>query len=210
MTDWPPEGHTEPKEYERNERSVFAIMLALTGIFGVTTYQPIATGAETYVVLWVDFAARIGLSALPAIFAGVAIFTGGVLALFRGIVTPIHERIHYEVARRLDLNPNYGHEEMWFHKNPRVVALSTGISVRENMAMLIAPFLVIGVLSGGVLLVSNGLVAGVAGIVLWINSAASAQDVYHYLRLVRMDPETKFANFEIDGEIRTEYAVPEQ
>ncbi len=185
-------------------------MLVLIGIFGVTTYQPIATGTETYVLLWVDFAASIGLSALPAVFGGVAIFAGGLFVLFRRVVTPIHERIHYEVARQLDLNPDYGYEEMWFHKNPRVIALSTGISVGENMAMLIAPFVGIGLLSVGVLLVSNGLVAGVAAIVLWVNSASSAQDLYHYLRLLRMDPETKFANFERDGEIRTEYVVPEQ
>jgi hypothetical protein len=182
----------------------------LTGLFGISTVQPIAVGAEAYVSLWLDFAAEIGLSVLPALVAGVAIVGIGFAILFYGIVTPIHEAIHYGVASYLNLKPDFGFDEMWRVKNPRVVALSTNIPVWNNMLMLIAPFVAIGLLSIGVLLVADGLVAGVAGVVLWVNSAASAQDLYHYLRLLRMDPKTKFANFERDGEIKTEYVVPEQ
>ncbi|MDS0292627.1 DUF3267 domain-containing protein [Halogeometricum luteum] len=207
---WPPNGHTEPKEYNRSERAVLVLGLILTGLFGFTTFQPIAAGSEAYVNLWFDFAAGIGLSILPALVAGVAIVFVGLAVLLYGIVTPVHEGIHYGVASYLNLNPDFGFDEMWRVKNPRVVALSTGIPVWKNMLMLITPFVAIGLVSAGVLLVANGLVAGVAGVVLWVNSAASAQDVYHYLRLLRMDPKAKFANFERDGEIRTEYVVPER
>ncbi|TKX53663.1 DUF3267 domain-containing protein [Halorubrum sp. SS7] len=207
---WPPDGHTEPKEYNRSERAVFVLGVILTGLFGISTVQPIAVGADAYVSLWLDFAAEIGLSVLPALAAGVAIAGIGFTILFYGIVTPIHEAIHYVVASYLNLNPDFGFDEMWRVKNPRVVALSTNIPVWKNMLMLIAPFVAIGLLSIGALLVADGVVAGVAGVVLWVNSAASAQDLYHYLRLLRMDPKTKFANFERDGEIKTEYVVPEQ
>lgn len=207
---WPPAGHTEPQEYNRSERAVLVLGLLLTGLFGISAFQPIAVGAEAYVGMWLAFAASMGVSILPALVAGAAVVCVGLAFLFLVVVTPIHELIHYGVAKFLNLNPDFGFDEMWPIKNPRVVALSTGIPVWKNMLMLIAPFVTIGLLSTGVLLVTNGLVAGVAGVVLWVNSAASAQDLYHYLRLLRMDPKTKFANFERDGEIKTEYVVPEQ
>lgn len=204
---WPPDGYTKPKEYNRSERTVLILGLILSGLFGISTIQPITVGAEAYVTLWLNFATGIGLSIFPALVTGVAI---GFLVLFYGIVTPIHESIHYGVASYLNLNPDFGFDEMWRVKNPRVVALSTNIPVWKNMLMLIAPFVSIGLLSAGILVVADGLIAGVAGVVLWVNSAASAQDLYHYLRLFRMDPKAKFANFERDGEIRTEYVVPKQ
>lgn len=207
---WPPNDHTEPKEYNRSERAILVLGLILAGLFGLITVQPITGGAEAYTTLWLDFAAEIGVSVLPALTLSVAMIIVGFVILFYGIVTPIHELIHYGVASYLNLNPDFGFEEMWRVKNPRVVALATSIPVWKNMLMLIAPFVVIGLISAGILLVADGIVAGVAGIILWVNSAASAQDVYHYIRLLQMNPDTKFANFERDGNIRTEYVVPEQ
>lgn len=210
MEHWPPRGHTEPKEYNRSERTILVLGLILAGLFGVTIFQPIEVGAEAYISLWFDFAAGIELPILPTSVAGVAIVVVGLVVLLYGIVTPVHECIHYGVASYLNLNPDFGFDERGRMKNPRVVALSTGIPVWKNILMLITPFVAIGLFSAGVLLVADGLVAGVAGVVLWVNSVASAQDVYHCLRLLRMDPETKFANFEQNGEIRTEYVVPKQ
>ena len=208
--DWPPSGHTEPQEYNRSERAVLVLGLLLTGLFGISTFQSIAVGAEAYIGMWLDFAASMGISILSALVAGVAIVVVGLAVLLYGIVTPIHELIHYGVAKQLNLNPDFGFDEMRHVKNPRVVALSTGIPVWKNMLMLIAPFVAIGFVAVSAMFAFDGLVAGIAGVVLWVNSASSSQDLYHYLRLLRMDPETKFANFERDGEIRTEYVVPEQ
>ncbi|WP_158294409.1 DUF3267 domain-containing protein [Halorubrum sp. SD690R] len=207
---WPPTGHTEPEEYNRSDRAVLVLGLLLAGLFGISTVQPISVGAEAYLGVWLNFAASIGFSILPTLVAGVAIAVVGLAVLLYGIVTPIHELIHYEVAKYLNLNPDFGFDEMWPVKNPRVVALSTGIPVWKNMLMLIAPFVVIGLISIGAMFVFDGLLAGIAGVVLWVNSASSSQDLYHYIRLFRMDPEAKFANFERDGEIKTEFVVPEQ
>jgi len=134
----------------------------------------------------------------------------GLTLLFRKVIVPVHEALHYGVGLFLNLNPDFGYEEGRFFKNPRVVAISTDIPVWKNLLMLITPFVVIGLLSWGMILISSGLLAGIAAVVLWVNSAASAQDIYHYFRLLRMDPQARFANFERGDEIRTEYVLPEQ
>lgn len=205
---WPPNGYTEPQEYSRSDRVILALGAVLAVLFGISTIQPITAGTEVYIKEWLAVALSIGFSPVTAAILGAGLAGVGFVVLFYGVVTPIHESIHYVVALLLNLNPDFGYQGTGFLKNPRVVALSTGIPVWKNMLMLIAPFLIIGLVSVSIVFVSNGLIAGVAGVVLWVNSAASSQDLYHCVRLLRMDPETKFANFEQDGEIRTEYAVP--
>ncbi|WP_042662915.1 DUF3267 domain-containing protein [Haloferax sp. ATB1] len=208
--DWPPEGYSEPREYDKNERHIIGIAFVIAGVFAVPALLPVHEGVTAYWVMWSDLAAVLNISYLTTAVGGTVTSMVGIYVLFRKVMVPIHEGIHYGVGLLLELNPRFGYEEMMFHKNPNVVALSTNIPAWKNMAMLIAPFAIIGLLSWGLVQVSGGLVAGIAAIVLWINSAASAQDLYHYVRLLRMNPETKFANFEEGNQIRTEYAVPEQ
>lgn len=203
---WPPDGYSEPREYDKNERHIIGLAFVIAGVFAVPALLPIHEGATAYWEMW----RNLHFSHLAASVAGGVIFILGIFILLRKVMTPIHEGIHYGVALLLDLNPRFGYEEMLFHKNPSVVALSTDIPVWKNMAMLVAPFATIGLISLGMIQVSGGLVAGVAAVVLWVNSAASAQDLYHYFRLLRMNPDTRFANFEDGDEIRTEYAVPKQ
>jgi hypothetical protein len=207
--DWPPKGYSEPQEYNKNERDIIGLGFVITGIFAVPVLLPIQEGVTAYWEMWNSLAGTLDLSYLATAIAGTATSLVGFIVLFRKVIIPIHEGIHYGVGLFLDLNPRFGYEEMLFHKNPSVVALSTGIPVWKNMTMLVAPFVTIGLLSWGTIQISGGLIAGVAATILWTNSAASAQDLYHYFRLMRMNPDTKFANFEEGDEIRTEYAVPE-
>lgn len=203
---WPPEGYSEPQEYDKNERHVVGFVFIIAGVFALPAYPPIQEGVAVYWGIWTNF----GFSNLITVIAGTAASLLGITLIFRKVMVPIHEGIHYGVGLLLNLNPRFGYEEMLYHKNPSVVALSTDIPVWKNMAMLVAPFAVITLLSWGVIQGFGGLVGGVAAVVLWINAAASAQDLYHYFRLLRMNPDTRFANFEEGDEIKTEYATPEQ
>lgn len=207
---WPPDGYSDPKEYEKNERHIFAIAFVLLGLFGVPSFLPVVKGVAAYHSMWTDLAESIGIANHPGVRLGATVTALiGLTMLFRKVIVPIHEGLHYGVGLLLNLNPDFGYEEGRFFKNPRVVALSTDIPVWKNLAMLLAPFAIIGLLSWALIHISSGFVAGIAAVILWANSAASAQDLYHYFRLIRMDGDTKFANFEEGDEIRTEYVVPE-
>jgi hypothetical protein len=208
--DWPPEGYSEPRVYHKNERYILALGVAIAGLFAVPALFPIQEGIDAYRATWSSFAHSLGIPYLTTGVVEAVSLILGMCAVFRVIIVPVHEAIHYSIGLLLDLNPKYGYEKTLFFKNPMVVALSTEISVWENMVMVIAPFVTIGLLSWGLVQVSGGLVAGVAAVILWMNSAASAQDLYHYIRLLRMNPDAKFANFKEGDTIRTEYVVPEQ
>jgi len=208
---WPPDGYSTPREYQKNERHIFAVAFVLVGLFGVAVLYPVVNGVAVYNALWTSIADGIGISNQSIVMTGSAITAlVGLTLLFRKVIVPVHEALHYGVGLFLNLNPDFGYEEGRFFKNPRVVAISTDIPVWKNLLMLITPFVVIGLLSWGMILISSGLLAGIAAVVLWVNSAASAQDIYHYFRLLRMDPQARFANFERGDEIRTEYVLPEQ
>lgn len=208
--DWPPDGYSTPNEYEKSEPQIIVIAIVVTALFGTYVLTPINVGVDAYLELISEFAGDVGASN-PIIvgIVGTAAVALGMVLLFKLVVTPFHEWLHYEVGRQFGMNPDFGYERSRFFNNPRVVALSTNIPVWKNLAMIIAPFVTIGFISLAVIQVSSGLVAGTAAVVLWINSAASAQDLYHFFRLIMMDSDTKFANFEVDNEIRTEYATPE-
>lgn len=207
---WPPRGSIDPKAYEKNESVILLMMAIATVLFGVLCEPLLTEGSESFVQAWLEVATTVGLTKYPLFFAmsavGVAII--GVCLVWLKLIIPVHERIHYEVGEYYDLNPEYGYDESRFFSNPCVTAMSTGITIRENIVMLAAPFLLIGMSSVAVMFLSHGIVAGLAAFVFVSNSAGSAQDLYHVGRLLRMPAQTKFANFEEGDEIRTEYVYP--
>lgn len=46
--DWPPDGYSGPREYEKNERHIFAIAFVLLGLFGVAVLLPVVKGVAVY------------------------------------------------------------------------------------------------------------------------------------------------------------------
>lgn len=208
---WPPAGASEPVEYVVNKRRVYGIALIVVLLFGAATLLPLLEGLTSYASKWEAISNTVGLAENSLIhdIIGSVVAIIGCLAIL-AIVLPIHEGLHYAVGFLLGLNPDFGFDDGVIISNPRVVALSTRIKVWENLLMLIAPFTIIGLISWAVMQVTTGLVGGVAAFVLLANSGASSQDLYHCLRLFRMDPETEFANFEEEEEIRTEYVLPKK
>lgn len=209
---WPPKNYVTPIEYERNERIILVLSFALAILFLAILWPDINKGAAEFAQQWVSISASTGLVDYPILaFLGVvAVICAVMYVVWAKLTIPVHERLHYEVAKHFDLNPEYGTENGYFLSNPCVRALETGITVKQNITMLIVPFLIIGALSLAVLLFSSGWLAGLAAFVLAANSAASAQDLYHVGRLLRMPKQTQFANFEDGDDFRTEFTYPEQ
>lgn len=214
IEDWPPEGYSHPTEYNRNKWIVLSIGLLVSLPLAVSCLPLIKDGAFAIFRVWRRFLVSIpALAERPIVFfillfvVGVLIFLLWILSLSRLMVV-VHERLHYEVGRQFDLNPEYRHDYFLWFENPGVIALSTGIPRNQNILMLVAPFIIIGLVSLLVMEVSSGIIAASAAFVLLINSAGSALDLYHVIRLLSMPQRTLFANFEEGSEIRTEYAFP--
>lgn len=207
---WPPDGYGDPKEYDRNEYHVVAVGSLLAIVFVGLLTQPMASAAREWVAislsLFQDSATVLGY--LPLILFAVIGATVPMIALWKVIIVPIHEGLHYLPGLMFDNNPDFGYADGLVGKNPRVVPLTTNITIRENLISITAPFAVIGVVTLSMMLVTSGLLRGIFAFALIANSVASAQDIYHVLRLSRMPAGTRFANFEESGGITTEYAEP--
>lgn len=208
---WPPHGYTKPKEYNRNETHVLLVMLVVTAGVVVVAGEKAAEGGSVYVDWWFNFAAQTAVSSSPILSVGLAMLVAavGFVAIHKVIIVPVHEAIHYLLGWLLDMSPKFRYDDGFIGQNPAVVALSTDIPVWKNLVMLTGPFVLIGIASVTVAFLTEGLLAGVAAVIFMTNSVGSAQDLYHHVRLVQMNPKTRFANFEENGEIRTEYAVPQ-
>lgn len=209
-SNWPPSGYSEPKEYQRNEMHILLILVLITvGVFSVAGGK-VREGASVFVDWWLNFLISTGPMSSPVLSAGlgVLVLVVTLLAIWKAVVVPIHEGIHYSLGLLLDMNPQFRYDDGFIGQNPAVVALSVNIPIWKNFVMLGGPFLFIGTISAGIALLTDGILAGVAAVIFMSNSGGSAQDIYHEVRLLRIDSEARFANFEKDGEIRTEYAVP--
>ena len=210
-TKWPPTGFSDPKKYEKSDPIILGITILIAAGLGLACASYLMEGINSFVHGWLNLGVAVGVTdPLLLRLGGVGVAVLGLSVVWTKIVIPVHERIHYEVGKFYDLDPEYGTEDFFFTSNPCVTAMSPGITVKENIAMLTAPFLLIGIPALAVMMVSSGILTGLAAYVLVANSAGAAQDLYHTGRLLLMPNGTQFANFEADGDIRTEYASPEQ
>lgn len=215
MTDWPPEGYGESQEWQKNER-VIAIIAGVTGIAFFAVVHPwlrvfadLITGSTQLLTAMLGLSQSL-IAWLVTATILLAVFIAIMIGLFLEVTTPIHERIHYEINRYYGLNPECTTQEVFFVESPGVVPVTTEITLRENTVSALGPFLVIGTVSGGLMLVTDGVVGAVFAFILLANSASSAGDLYNVWRFVWMPAGTLFANFrEGDDEYRTEYAFPE-
>lgn len=133
--------------------------------------------------------------------------------LLIGAMVVVHEGIHYTVAAWLGYSPKAGvkfFETPWRIKEPSpyVVVLNELIPRNDNIAMLIAPLLVINAFAFvGILSSFSPIVGHYAAVILVVNTGASLSDVYNVSRVIRLDSGTEFINIEDDG-IQTFYDEP--
>jgi len=120
----------------------------------------------------------------------------------------VHECVHYLASLAIGGNPQFIWNNAVLLKNPAVVNYAAGITRWENIVSLGAPLVILNTTTGAVMLSTGGILAGTAAIMFAVNSIASAGDLGNIIRVAKMPAGTKYANFERDGEVRTEYAVP--
>lgn len=125
------------------------------------------------------------------------------------LMIAIHEPLHYLGCAYHNLDPEFRISRGSFSiPSPSVTPMTTGIKLRENALGTAPPFVGVNLLALVVIASTDGLVAGSAAWVLLINSASSAQDLYHLYRYWKLPSATLFANWERNGELRTEYTFP--
>ena len=207
---WQPDGYSNPQEHTYDRRISY-LWIFLTGIiFAIPAYPIFIRGAELYAEL---VALTTGLHQYPTTFAAAISITGPLLCflVFYLLVIPIHEHIHYHVYDLFDAEPEHGRYKILLLNNPAVVPTATEIPRRGLVLAAVAPFVVIGFVSGGVMLATDGAVAMVAAFVFVGNSGASGPDLYLTYKFSKTPRGTLFAYFrgESSEGVRTEYAVPE-
>lgn len=217
MSEWPPSGYSTPKEWNTSERSV-ALITVLLGIPLLAGFRATLTQlADPLVAAIRDVISQLGLNGwflIGAWLGGGLILTvllvGSLAVLFRWVIVPIHERIHYEADRLQSQNPRYITQELLFFENPAVINLSSGITPRKYIPTALAPLFIIGAAALLATYILNGFLEGVAAFVLVANSAASAGDLSNTIRVLLMPQGVQFANFEDGDGYKTEYVVPNE
>jgi len=192
-----PEGYSDYTEYTVPEKKLVAVVLFLTFALGEVFFPG--------VTLWFYQQVNQDLGALIEISAQELLFLAGMVA--------VHEAIHYLVGWKQGHSPEFGIrliDSFWILKEPTpyVATFDEHISRQENISSLIAPLLVIDAIALIALLpVFPASVIYYAKIALAINTAASMQDVYNVVRLLKMEEGTQFIN--VAGEkIRSFYCIP--
>lgn len=192
-----PNGYTEYAEYIVPERRVLLLVIALTVGLGEVFFPGV-------VVEFYNTASQ-GLINFVLVSLEELLFIGGMIF--------VHECIHYLVAWKQGYNPQAGirfTDSFYGIKEPApyIIVLNEHIPRNHNIAMLIAPLLVIDVVAlVGLLPIFPAYIAYFAKIALVVNTASSMQDVYNVYRLLKMDERTRFINI-MEDEVRSFYCKP--
>jgi hypothetical protein len=207
---WQPEGYSTPQQHTYDSRISYLWIFLIGILSAIPAYPKFIRGAERYAEL---VAVTTGLHQYPTTFAAVVSITGPLLCflVFYALVIPIHEHIHYQVYDLFDAEPEHDRYKILLLNNPAVVPTAKGIPRRGLVLAAVAPFVVIGVVSGGVMLAVDGVVAMVAAFVFVGNSGASGHDLYIAYNFSKTPRGTVFAYFRSESAegVSTEYAVPE-
>lgn len=133
----------------------------------------------------------------------------GVYLVFRDVIAPVHEWIHYAIGEYFALNPEHATEEVLYATNPGVICVTTNIPIWQSALVLVGPFIVIGSASALLVILLDRAIGGLAACILVFNSMSSSADVHTLLRFTLLPQGTRFANFkEGENEYRSEYAIP--
>lgn len=214
MTDWPPDGYSDPEPWQKDVYGISIIGIVLgVGFAYVVRFELI----EFFHIMRVSirgFIGTLGISRNSPIYFPLFVFTAAILLygafiVFRDVVTPIHEWIHYTIGEFFELNPEHTTEEVLYTATPGVICVTTNIPVWQSALVLVGPFIVIGSVSALIVFLLEGAIAGLAAVILVLNSVRSNVDIHSILRFTLLPPGTRFANFkEGENQYRTEYAVP--
>lgn len=135
--------------------------------------------------------------------------------MFIAGVILIHELIHIVVSIRRGYRPKVGirrGETFWLinEPHPYIIVLNKPLSRNDNMAMLIAPLLVIsGITLIGLLPIFPAFIIYYAKVAFAMNTASSISDAYNFVRIWDLPEATEFINI-MENDIRTFYRVPSQ
>lgn len=193
-----PDGYTEYVEYIVPERRMVLLVLALTVGLGEAFFPGLT--AWFYNIVSQSFTNFVLVSIEEILFIG-------------GLIL-VHESIHYLVAWRQGYDPRAGIrfiDSFYGIKEPcpYIIVLNEHIPRDHNLAMLIAPLLVIDAVAlVGLLPIFPTYIAFFAKIALVVNTASSMQDVYNVFRLLKMDEGTQFINI-MEDDVRSFYCKPE-
>lgn len=214
MTDWPPDGYSDPEPWEADVYGTSIIGIVLAVGFGyIVRFELI----EFFYIMRASIRGFIGTLGIPrnspvyfplfVLTAGVLLY--GVFLVFRDVVTPLRNWIHCSIGELFELNPERATEDELYTAHPGVICVTTNIQVWQRALVLVGPFILIGSVSALVVFLLDGAIAGLAAVILVFNSTSSNADIHSLLRFTLLPPGTRFANFE-EGEhqYRSEYAVP--
>lgn len=193
-----PNGYTEYVEYIVPEQRINLLVLALMIGLGETVFPGVS--------IWFYNAVSQGLINFVIVSLEELLFLGGLIL--------VHEGLHYLVAWKQGYNAQagirftdsfYGIKE----PTPYIIVLNEHIPRNHNLAMLIAPLLIIDTVAlVGLLPIFSPHFAFFAKIALVANTAFSMQDVYNTFRLLKMDDRTQFINI-MEDDVRSFYCVPQ-
>lgn len=206
---WPPDGYSNPKLYEVNDRYTILIGLALTPLVLAFT----ASALKGIVPPLLSFIQALGQTTeivnSPILYLATALFVVTAWLVISGVfIVAIHEAIHYVVDLLNGYEPEFIWKERLGFNGPAIMPYGMGLTRGENIAGLLAPFFLLSVFAGSIMLISDGIVAGTAALMFAINSVASCSDIYNSIKVARMPRGTKYANLDNGEGIKSEYALP--
>lgn len=206
---WPPDGYSNPKRYEVDDRYTILIAVALIPSVLVITAPALKGVVPPLLSIIQVLGQTTGVVNYPILYLATAFFVvAGWVAISGVFIVAIHEATHYVVALLNGSEPEFIWTERLGLKSPAIMPYGTGLTRGENIAGLLAPFVLLNVFAGSIMLVSDGIVAGTAGAMFAINSVPSCSDIYNSIKVARMPERTKYANFDNGEKIKSEYAVP--
>lgn len=206
---WPPNGYSNPKRYEVNDRYTTLIAVALIPPVLAITVPKLEGVVPTLLSFIQAFGKPTGIVNYPILYLATALFVVTGWVVISGVsIVAIHEAIHYVVDLLNGSEPEFIWTERLGLKSPGIIAYGTALTRGENIAGLLAPFILLSAFAGSIMLSSDGIVAGTAAVMFAINAVPSCSDIYNSIKVARMPRGTKYANFDNGEGIKSEYALP--
>lgn len=192
-------GFEDPEEYHTSSPTVLAMNLVSLAVLTEFFFPGVVAEFRAAV----PYSAAEFLQFLSANWSQIIGFV-----LFSVTIVIIHELIHVVTHKWNGFDHSYGIRWVWLWKLPNpapyVVVFDELLTRSENIMGLLAPFVVltaVGLI--GLLSLSPAIMTYYAKVLLVVNTAGSAGDIYNSVKVARFPPGTLFRNIESEDEIRT-------